>query len=200
MSLSTYDGLKLSVADWINREDLSSVIPDFIALAENRIFRELRAPSNEKTVDLVVSNDGYATVPNDLLEVKDLFWNYQPLTRVSLTQLHSYVTRAGQAPEMFARETYRFRLFPVPTVLDSDNLKMIYYFEPDNLTSSNGTNPVFSTSPDIYLYGTLVEASNYLGSDTSRWEGAYQSAMGRAMQHAKTAEYAGASAQTQAGY
>lgn len=200
MSLSTYDGLKLSVADWLNREDLTSVIPDFIELAENRIFSQLRAPSNEKTVDLVVSSEGYATVPNDLLEVKDLFWNYQPLTRVSLTQLHSFVTRAGQAPEMFARETYRFRLFPVPTVLASDKLRMIYYFEPTKLTSANSTNSVFSTSPDVYLYGTLVEASNYLGSDTSRWEGAFQAAMGRAMQHAKTAEYAGASAQTQAGY
>tara|TARA_R100001443_G_scaffold108702_4_gene119532 strand:+ start:4013 stop:4615 length:603 start_codon:yes stop_codon:yes gene_type:complete len=200
MSLSTYDGLKVSVADWLNREDLTSVIPSFIELAENRIFHELRAPINEKTADLTLGSDGYATIPSDYLEVKDLFWNYTPLSRVSLTQLHSYAERTGVAPEYFAREQSKFRLFPIPTQVTGDTLRMIYYFTPPNLSASSTTNSIFQTAPELYLYGTLVEAANYLGSDSSRWEGAYQSAMGRALQHAKSSEYAGASSQVQLGY
>ena len=42
MALSTYTELKASVADWLNRTDLTSVIPDFIALAEAQIERTLR--------------------------------------------------------------------------------------------------------------------------------------------------------------
>ena len=38
MSLANYDGLKASVANWLNRTDLLTEIPDFIELAENRIF------------------------------------------------------------------------------------------------------------------------------------------------------------------
>jgi hypothetical protein len=200
MSLTTYDGLKLSVADWLNREDLSSVIPDFIELAENRIFHELRAPINEKTVDLTLGSDGYVTIPNDYLEVKDLFWNYAPLSRISLTELHSYIPRSGQAPEFFAREQSKFLVFPNPTQVSGDTLRMIYYFTPDHLSSTVTTNSIFQTAPELYLYGTLAEAANYLGSDGSRWEGAYQSSMGRALQHAKTSEYSGATTQVQSGY
>ena len=200
MSLSTYDGLKVSVADWLNREDLTNVIPDFIELAENRIFHELRAPINEKTADLTLGSDGYATIPSDYLEVKDLFWNYNPLSRVSLTQIHSYVERSGVAPEVFAREQSKLLVYPNPTQVAGDTLRIIYYFTPDNLSASSSTNAIFQTAPELYLYGTLVEAANYLGSDGSRWEGAYQMAMGRALQHAKTSEYAGASSQVQSGY
>jgi hypothetical protein len=200
MSLTTYDGLKLSVADWLNREDITSIIPDFIELAENRIFHELRAPINEKTSDLTLGADGYATIPSDYLEVKDLFWNYDPLSRVSLTQLHSFIERAGVAPEVFAREQSKFIVYPNPTQVVGDTLRIIYYFTPEHLSSSVTTNSIFQTAPELYLYATLVEAANYLGSDSSRWEGAYQSAMGRALQHAKTSEYSGASSQVQLGY
>ena len=33
MALTTYTELKASVADWLNRTDLTNVIPDFISLA-----------------------------------------------------------------------------------------------------------------------------------------------------------------------
>ena len=200
MSLSTYDGLKVSVADWLNREELTSVIPDFVELAENRIFHELRAPVNEKTILLTLSSDGYATLPSDFLEAKDVFWNYEPLQRVSLTQIHNYVSQSGKDAEVFARETYRLRFFPIPTVGASDELRMIYYFDPGRLTSSATSNVVFAAAPELYLYGTLAEAAQYLGSDGARWEGGYQNAMGRLMQHASVAENAGATATVQMGY
>ena len=200
MSLATLDGLKLSVADWINRDDLQNVIPDLIELAENRIFHELRTPVNEKTIVLTLSSEGYATLPSDFLEVKDLFWNYNPLERISLSQLHSYIPRTGSSPEYFARETYRLRFFPVPTVLATDEVRMIYYYDVGRLSSTNTSNVVFAAAPELYLYATLAEAANYLGSDGSRWEGGYQNAMGRLLQHAKTAEYAGFTASVQSGY
>ena len=200
MSLTTYDELKASVADWLNREDLSSVIPDFIELAENRIFHELRSPYNEKTIDLNLSIDGYAILPSDYLEAKDVFWNYNPLSRISLTQLHSYVPVSGQSPEHFAREAHRLILFPIPTVLDTDKIRMIYYYDPGRLTSTATSNVVFTGAPELYLYATLAEASTYMGSDSSRWEQGYQNAAGRIMQHAKTAEYSGSTATIQSGY
>ena len=46
MSLSTYSELKTSVANYLVRDDLTSVIPDFITLTENRLNRELRIRAN----------------------------------------------------------------------------------------------------------------------------------------------------------
>ena len=37
MALDTYGGLKTAVGVWLNRADLTSYIPDFIKLAEQRI-------------------------------------------------------------------------------------------------------------------------------------------------------------------
>ena len=42
MAITTYSELKSSVADWLNRDDLTSVIPDFIALSEAQYNRSIR--------------------------------------------------------------------------------------------------------------------------------------------------------------
>ena len=38
MALASYSNLKASLADWLNRDDLTSVIPDFISLARGSGF------------------------------------------------------------------------------------------------------------------------------------------------------------------
>ena len=199
MSLANYDGLKASVANWLNRTDLATEIPDFIELAENRIFHDVRVPTNEKTVVLTISSDGYATIPSDFLEVKDVFFNYEPLQRVSLTDLYAYVDAAG-TPTCFARETYRFKFFPKPTIIASDEMRMIYYSDVGRLSSSATTNVMLSTAPELYLYGALVEASNFMGSDGSRWEAGYQQAFSRLIKHSRDSEFAGSTPQVNSGY
>ena len=39
MSITDYGELKSAVSDWINRDDLTTRVPDFIRLAEAEIFR-----------------------------------------------------------------------------------------------------------------------------------------------------------------
>ena len=46
MSLSTFTELKSSIASYLNRDDLTSIIPDFITLTERRLNRELRIRAN----------------------------------------------------------------------------------------------------------------------------------------------------------
>lgn len=199
MSMTTYDGLKASIANWLNRTDLTAEIPDFIELAENRIFHEVRVPTNEKTVLLTVSADGYATLPSDFLELKDVFFNYEPLKRVSLSELYGYTPQAGK-PAMFARETYRLKFFPTPTVGASDEMRMIYYYDVGRLNSTDTSNVMLSLSPELYLYGALVEAANFLGSDAQKWEVGYQQAYSRLTKHARDSEFSGATSQVNSGY
>ncbi len=42
MAYTNYSDLKTSVANYLGRSDLTSVIPDFISFAEMRMARELR--------------------------------------------------------------------------------------------------------------------------------------------------------------
>ena len=199
MSMTTYDGLKASIANWLNRTDLATEIPDFIELAENRISHEFRTPSNEKTIALNVSDDGYTTLPADFLEIKDVFWNYEPLGRIALSELFGYVPTTGK-PTFFARETFRLKLFPSPTVTDSDELRMIYYYDVGRLSNTQTTNVALSLAPELYLYGALVEAANFLGSDSQKWEMGYQAAYGRLVKHARDSEVSGSTSQVNSGY
>jgi len=199
MSLANYDGLKASVANWLNRTDLATEIPDFIALAESRLAHELRIPTIEKKSVITIDSEGYTTIPADFLEVKDVFFNDTPLSRVSVTQIHSYTARSG-VPDYFAREAGKILFFPTPTLSASDRIEMIYYFEVDPLSDSAPTNVLMSTVPELYLYASLSEASKFLGSDGSRWEAAYQESYNRVMSHLRYAEFSGSTPQIFAGY
>ena len=71
MALTTYTELKTSIGDWLNRSDLTSVIPDFISLAEAQIERTLR--TRQMIVRANASFDAqYGAVPSDFLETKSL--------------------------------------------------------------------------------------------------------------------------------
>ena len=48
MAITTYTELKSAVANHLARTDLTSVIPDFISLAEARLSRELETRDQEK--------------------------------------------------------------------------------------------------------------------------------------------------------
>jgi hypothetical protein len=42
MAITTYTELKSTIADFLNRDDLTAVIPTFISLAEAQMEREVR--------------------------------------------------------------------------------------------------------------------------------------------------------------
>jgi hypothetical protein len=200
MSLNTYDGLKASVANWLNRTDLATEIPDFIELAEERLINDVRASVLEKTTTVTsVSATGETDVPSDFVELKNVFYNQKPLSRITLTELKSYQATAG-TPVYFSRDTTKFVLFPTPTMSGTDALIFIYYKSIIPLSSSNTTNEILQLSPQAYLYATLVAAANFLGSDSSRWESGYQSALSRIIMQERSAEFSGSTPQISNGY
>ena len=199
MSLTTYEGLKSSLANWLNRTDLTTEIPDFISLAEDRLSQEVRVPTIEKTIAVVLDANGAVTIPPDFLELKYAFYNENPLERVSLTELRSSLITSGD-PVIFAREARKFVFQPIPTMTATDRLIFIYYKNVPVLSALNPTNELLEMGPQLYLYGSLVEASNFLGSDPSRWETSYQSALSRLLLHARSAEFAGSTPQILSGY
>jgi len=55
MSLDGYANFKTAIAEWADRTDLTARIPDFIALAEIRIGRDLRLRVMEKRSQMSTS-------------------------------------------------------------------------------------------------------------------------------------------------
>jgi hypothetical protein len=84
MSFATYSDLQTSIANYLARSDLTSIIPDFITLAENRLRRELRIRQMLKSVTTsTVSGDATVELPSDFLEIRDFVVMTNPIQPLS---------------------------------------------------------------------------------------------------------------------
>jgi hypothetical protein len=165
MAISTYSELKTAIANFLARDDLTSVIPDFIQLAEATMSRELETRSQEKRATATLtSGDEYIALPTDLREVREVKLNTTPLTVLtyySPVALDSNFSSGGVGkPKGFSIIGDEMKMRPVPD--DSYTAEIIYIGSITALSDSNATNNILTRSPDAYLYGSLAEAYAYL--------------------------------------
>ena len=71
MAITNYGELKSAVGDFLNRSDLTSVIPTFIDFAEAEFNRYLRVRQMVARAEAVIDTR-LSAVPSDFLEAKDL--------------------------------------------------------------------------------------------------------------------------------
>jgi hypothetical protein len=194
MALTTYNELKTSIGDWLNRSDLTTAIPDFISLAEAQIERTLR--TRQMIVRANASFDAqYGAVPSDFLEVKSLkltSTNPQtPLSFLSIDALDAEMTKytASGKPKFFGVVGGQFRIVPTPDA--NYTTELTYYAKLTKLSTSVASNWLLSSSPDIYLYGALLQAAPYLQDDAriQTWATLYE----RALNDLQTADDRGSS-------
>jgi hypothetical protein len=79
MALDTFSGLKTTIADYLNRDDLTSVIPSFITLAEAKFNRKLRVRQMVKRATATLDTQ-YFAFPSDFLQAKEFQLNTNPIT------------------------------------------------------------------------------------------------------------------------
>ena len=169
MALTTYTELKASVADWLNRTDLTNVIPDFISLAEAQIERTLR--TRQMIVRATASIDTeYSAMPADFLETKSIKLNTNPVTALvfesidALDSLKSTTYISPGRPGYFGIVGGQIRVLPVPD--STYTAELIYYAKLSKLSSSVAVNWLLTQAPDVYLYGSLMQAAPYLKDDS----------------------------------
>ena len=182
MALTTYNELKTSIGDWLNRSDLTTAIPDFISLAEAQIERTLR--TRQMIVRANASfNVEFGATPADFLEVRSFKLSGTnpptPLSFMTIDALDAESTKftASGRPKFFGIVGGQFRLVPTP---DSNYAtELTYYAKLSKLSASVATNFILSASPDIYLYGALLQAAPYLQDDNriSVWATLYERAL-----------------------
>ena len=89
MAITTYDELKTSVADFLNRDDLTSVIPDFITMAEADLNRNVRHWRMEGRANANIDSK-FSAIPGDFLEVITFHTttgNFRPIELLSQGEL-----------------------------------------------------------------------------------------------------------------
>ena len=184
MAISTYAELQTAVANWLDRDDLTDRIPEFIALAEAKMNRNLRISlmENISTAISTVGGQRDYPLPAGFTGMKEFHLTTNPLTPLS------YLT-----PEMMSRMwagstsgkpraftlfsdggTRKIKLGPAPDVVYTTS--MLYLKKIDNLSVANPTETMLTENPDIYLYGALLEAEPFLMNDgrVQLWAGLLQ--------------------------
>lgn len=167
MAITTYSELKSSVADWLNRDDLTSVIPDFIALSEAQYNRSIR--HRNMIVRSRASIDArYSATPPDWIQTVQLILltnPVQPLNFITNEEINKRraASSAVSRPNSFTHVGTEIAVYPAPDSTYEGEL--VYYGKIPALSDSNTTNWLLDLSPDIYLYGSLIQATPYLRDD-----------------------------------
>jgi hypothetical protein len=158
MALVTYDDLKAQVANWLARDDLTDNIPDFITLFEAKIARKLNLRPTEAAATITMSS-GSGPLPADFLGMRRLTWTGTP--KRELDYVHPGYLKASHPagetgiPNLFTIEAGNVLVSPS----DDTALSILYRAKTPALVGS--LNWLWTTYPDIYLYGTLAEAQGF---------------------------------------
>lgn len=196
MSFTSYSDLKTSVANYLGRSDLTSVIPDFIKFAELRLSRDLRTRAMLSSATApTVSGDPKVAIPTDFNQIRDLFLQGNPRTPLTYMSPSSF-TRNARAddsgkPVFYTMIAQEFVLAPIPDKVYT--MEILYYTKPAELSSTVSSNAFLANYPDALLYASLMEAEPYLINDarTATWADLYNRAIQNINDSDQGSEYAG---------
>ena len=194
MSLTTYAGLQTTIADFLDRQDLTATIPTFIALAEARISRDLSHWKQEKRVDTTF-NERYELVPNDMIEALSL--QHADGGRIMTMAATEMQERRGTTDNQAGKPTSvrltagQFELYPTPD--EAYSVSLLYRGRIPALADDNTSTWLLLDAPDALLYGALSQSAPYLKDDArlSIWAALYQSAVDALNAESKAAKSIG---------
>lgn len=168
MAITDYASLQTSIAAWMHRNDLASIIPDFISFAEKRLSAELNArPMETRVIIPCVAGDAYIDTPTDMLEVRRAMVVGDPsqvLNYLTPDQIAAdYPMSSTGKPSVYAVIGSQIQLADIP---DSNyDIELTYRQSIPALSNVSTTNWLLDSFPNAYLYGALCEAQPYLIDD-----------------------------------
>jgi len=179
MALTNYSDLQQSVANFLVRDDLTTYIPDFIALAESRISSDLETNDLHITTTMTV-DDASETLPANFKGMVrfNLEGVYPALDYMPPDSFHStYAVNVSGRPIAYTIEGDSIFFAPYPAT----SLTATYTYSAKPSLATDTTNRLMTNAPDVYLYASLCEAARFLLDDDmlAKYEPAYREAMDR---------------------
>jgi hypothetical protein len=194
--MTDYSSLKTAIANYLGRSDLTSQIPDFIQLAEERLRRDIRTRQMLVVARAdTTAGDETVGLPTDFLEMRDVHLRTTPAKSVSYLTPNAFfatarTTEAG-APVNYTILATEIQFAPIPDTAYS--IQMLYYGKPQLLSDTNITNVFIANYPDALLYAALGEAEPYLMNDArlATWASLYDRSIAAISTADQNGEYGG---------
>lgn len=198
MALSNYGELKTAVATLLDRSDLTASIPDFIAMLEARVNREVKFRNRrmETVTTLAYNATDEADLPADFIEARSTVWQSTPrrvLTYQTPAQFETdHPTDTPSLPDNFTIVGNTLKIGPFPS--GTEGVELRYYQRLTSLSGDTDTNWLLTYHPDVYLYGAALASAPHLGDDNRLqvWMGLYDRAAAEVQGDDARARYNGA--------
>jgi hypothetical protein len=180
MALTNYTTFVATVESYLARTDLTTVIPDFIQMAQLRMSRDLRTEAMLK-VATTSPSDNKVAFPSDFLELREMHFQGNPPIILEF-QSPDLFFRNGQT-SLSGRSHYFTMLgteFQFAPSQNSDyTIQILYYAQPTFISTTTSSNLYLAYYPDALLYATLAEAEPYLMNDprVATWSALYDRAI-----------------------
>lgn len=182
MAIANYTDLVAAGANFTGRADLTSRWPEFIALVEATLNRELRTVYQETKSAAYSITGEYTALPTDFVQLKTIYVNGPP--RVNLVYKDdalmtvTYPSATG-TPAEYCVQGLNLRVSPTPSGATSSTL--VYAAKVPALTSGAPTNWVITNFPDVYMTGICWYAWMYAmqGDKAEFWKKQFTESLDR---------------------
>lgn len=188
MAITTSSDLESAIANWLARPgdtDISDNAADFITLCEARIHfgsddpqfpsAPLRVGQMETSATVTTTSaTNLVALPSDFLSLRNIALQTDPVFRPEfMTPAEmdtTFISSQQREPSNFCIIGSNLRFGPNP---DSAYTAVLDYYQKLPTLSGGGatTNWLLAASPGIYLSGSLLEASLFIGDDegAAKW-------------------------------
>lgn len=162
---TSYSGLKTEIADFYERNDLTSVVGTFVALCESEMQRELKLSYEETAGQIqIISGTGLiagtGSLSSGYVSLRSVTWRGSPsrlLTYVPPTEFSRIHSASPTRAEYYTIEGDLIKT----TSDESGYVDVIYQLSFLPLSDSTTSNNILFYHPAAYLYGSLVHAAVY---------------------------------------
>jgi hypothetical protein len=162
MAITTYGELQAAAANWLVRGDLTARIPEFIALAEARLNRVLRARLAETEAALTATPGGRTILlPPGFAEPLAL-WIMQGPDRVALRFIEPSLLGATSLQGQPASWSIDGATLALDRPCDQAYALVFRILTKFALSDAAPVNALLTDAPDVYLFAVLAEAGPFL--------------------------------------
>ena len=190
MPFASFDDLQASIGRWLKRNNLQDSAADFIALAEARLNRRLKV-RQMRTSFSVTPTTNFVTLPGDYNEAIRLTYGNHRLDFISEDTADACLEKFDCANKYSIVGDKIWLL----TKTSGAKLTVHYYQDIEPLSDTNTSNWLLEDAPDIYLYGSLVEAEAFIKNDerVAGWKAALDTAIADLQQNDCDSQHSGSS-------
>ncbi len=173
MSFKSYNALKMTIANWLARDDLESDIPDFIWLAECDVQRTVKFRlSDAIETGVTVADQSYIDLPDDYAEGGFLNWtsdtslptievvSYDVMAKIQKNP--PFVATAGLDVRVGTLHGNRLHIGRAPGEI---LYELFYKRGVSHLGLKQQSNTILEQYPDVLLFGALLYSAPFLGAD-----------------------------------